>query len=140
VCADPAERVVQLQRIEIAAAFVEHVARDRGKPGTVRRIGRRSHGKQRKEADERHAVVLDGPHAQAVGERTALNVREAKRGIGTEGRQPSAIDGHQETATDLESASARLVRPFGTTLRLTQRSRISHSRATRCIAAGVTLR
>ena len=85
---DATERVVEFERVQVAAALVQHVARHRGQAGPLRRIGGGSDRQQGEKADERYAVVLDGPHPQPVGEPPALDLWELERPIGPEGGKP----------------------------------------------------
>ena len=140
VPANPPERLVQLDGVQIATAFVEHVARDRRQAGPLARIRGRADRQQHQEADERNGVLLDGPHAQAVAERPAADFGKLECRVGAERGKLRAIDRHQDTATERESPSASPTRPLGTTLNATRPSGRSHSRAARCIAPGVTRR
>ena len=68
------ERIVQRQRIEIAAPFVEQIAGDGGEARPIGRIGRRSERHEEHRADHRHFAVLDCPRAQTVPERLTPDV------------------------------------------------------------------
>ena len=88
VAANPSERLVQLDGVQIATAFVEHVARDRREPGPLARIGGRADRQQHQQADERHGVVLDGPHAAGRCQASGGGFRET--GTPGRGRAPEA--------------------------------------------------
>jgi len=128
------------KEIEIAAAFVEHVARDRGKTRPVVRISRGADRQQNEEADERNGVVLDGERTNAIRKLCAADLRKLKSGIRAERRQTGAVDRHQATTTGCEPPSAMSTLSLGTTLSTTRASGRSHSRAARCMSAGVTCR
>ena len=72
--ADPGERIVQRQRVEIAAPFVEQITGDGGEAVPIGRIGRRSDRHEEHRADHRHFAVLDRPRAQTVPERLTTYV------------------------------------------------------------------
>ena len=137
---DPSERLVELDRVQVAAAFVEHVAGQRCEAGTIARIGGRANRQQDQQADERDGVLLDRPHAQPVSERAPADLWKPEVWFGAERRQSRAVDRHQATVTGSELLSARAARPLGTTLSTTRPSGRSQSRAARCIASGVTCR
>jgi len=124
--ADPAERLVHVQGGAIAAAFVEHVAGDRGQPGLVRRIRRRPGRHEREHRHQRHLVVLDRPDPQAVLERAPADRRKAERTLGSETGKTAAIGPRHDTATGCEPPSARATRPRGTTLSTTRAPGFSH--------------
>ncbi len=82
--ADSPETLVQLDGVEVARPFVEHVARDCREARPVVRVARSADGQQRQETDERHRVVLDGHHPQAVGKLPPANVGEFELGLRAE--------------------------------------------------------
>ena len=86
----------------IAAALVQQIAGDRGEPGPIRRIVRGARREQQQRVHHRDVAMLDGPDAQPVGEHAAPDLGEGEGRLGTERRQPGAIDGHQDTDTGVE--------------------------------------
>jgi hypothetical protein len=90
---------VELDRIEVARAFVEHVAGDGGKARPLARIGSRADRQQNEEADQRNGVVLDREDANAIRKLSAANLGEPEPRVRTERWQAGSIDGHHATAT-----------------------------------------
>jgi hypothetical protein len=80
--ANTTERVVQLQGVEVATPFVEHVAGNRRESWSLERIGGRSDRQQRQEADERHGVVFNRPDPEAVRQDTSADLGKPERRIG----------------------------------------------------------
>ena len=104
-------------RVSAPGAFVHHVGGDGGQPFPLVGIGARAAVDLQDERDDRHAVVLDGAHAQPVRQRVPHDRRKAERRIGTNVRQPRPIDAHHDTDTGAEPGSASACWPRGTTLR-----------------------
>ena len=74
------------------------------RPGRSGRIGRSADGQQQQEADERHRVVLDGQHPQAVRQLPPamsgnLNVGSGRVTAGANGR-PSSRHRHRLRAVE----------------------------------------
>ena len=84
MAADAAKALVQLDGVELARPFVEHVARNRGESRPLRRIAGSADRQQSKKADQRHGMVLDRHHAQAVGQLPPADVGEPERRLGAE--------------------------------------------------------
>ena len=63
LCADPPEGLVERQRVEIAAPFVEKVTGERGQTFHATRIRRRAASYKEQRAEQRHRAVFDGPHS-----------------------------------------------------------------------------
>ena len=80
-------------------------------------------------ADDRHRVVLDGAHLQAVGQAVTGDAGKREGRIRTDVRQPRAIRAHHETETGSAPGKARCCWPRGTTLRSTRRSKPRTRRA-----------
>jgi hypothetical protein len=120
VRADPAERLVHLQRVQVPAAVVQQVAGERGESGTVRGVVRRSDRQQHEAGDEGDLVMFDRRDAQPAGQRAPayLGKREPHRGAGH--GQPRAIDAHHDTRDGCEPSRASAVLPRGTTLSTTR--------------------
>jgi len=137
---DAGERIVQVQRIQRSASFIEEVAGDRRQPGALRRIACRPERQQDEHADERHLAVLDRPEPDSIVRLMPSDFGKLKRRIWPERRQPRAIDAHQLTVTGLESESPSAIRPRGTTLRATRSAGRSHSAAVRFKASAPTFR
>ncbi len=97
--AEPAERFVQRERIEVAAPFVEEVAGNRREPGTVGGVERGPRAHEHQHRQERHFPMNGGPGVQAVGQTAAANLRKRKRGLGTRQGQARSVDRHQDTET-----------------------------------------
>ena len=130
--ADAGQRVVQRQTIEIPRALVHQVGGERGEAVLARRVGGAAGRQQQRQAEHRHVAVLDRPDLKAAGRLVLRDRGKANRRIGTERRQPRAIDAHDTTACD-EPGSASAVCPSGTTLSATRRSGVSvRAAARRC--------
>ena len=78
--ADAPQRFVHVERRPIAAAFVEHVAGNRGEPRSVAGSDDAPTGTSARTRHERHLPVLDRPHAQAVRERRARRIAGKREG------------------------------------------------------------
>ena len=128
VRANPPERVVQGERIEIAAALIQQIAGHRGEARSILGIGCGAERHEREHADDRHLPVLDRQHTHAVAERAPPDLRKLKTRLGAENRKAGAVCRHHDTDTGCESASAISARPRGTRLNATQ-LRVSHCRA-----------
>ncbi len=61
-------------------------------PSLIGRIGARAAVDLHDDGDDRHAVVLDGAHIESVRERVPHDRGQPERRIGTDRRQPRAID------------------------------------------------
>ena len=95
--ADAGERVGDVDGAEVAGALVHHVGRNRGEPFASERIGHRARIDLHDHCDDRHGVVLDGAHLQAIGQAMPGDARKRERRIRTDVRQPRAVRARHET-------------------------------------------
>ena len=72
------ERIRHVERRAARAAFVEQIRRERGKPGSLRRIRRGAAAHQQRGADDRHVAVRNRADLESVGEHAGDESRESE--------------------------------------------------------------
>ena len=118
---DARQRLVQLERAEIARALVQHVARQRREARASGRIGRRPDTHEQHHGLHGQVAVLDRPQLETVREPCLPDRRELEGLVDAERGHPRAV-GHQCTLAATESGNTRPVCPVGTTLTDTRAS------------------
>ncbi len=116
----PAKSLVQRQRIELAATFVEQITGDGGQTRPVGGIVRGTGTNDNEHGKERNLAMYGRPCVDTIRQAPPSNLRERPGGFRARTWQTRTIGWHQDTSTGREPSSASSLRPRGTTLNATR--------------------